>query len=68
MYLILNLDESCFFECLVCSVLVDSLDTPGSENDRYCLLEFRDKDFLLLEVCVFSNVSARVKLRRTSTV
>ena len=62
------LNKSCFFECCVCSVFVDSFDCASGDSETDRFFEFRNIDFLVLKVRIATYFSCRVELSRTSCV
>jgi hypothetical protein len=65
---LLVLNYSGFFENCISPVLVDSFYGASRKGQSYELFDFRNVNFLFLEVHILANSSGRVELGSTSTV
>lgn len=62
------LDYSGFLKGCIRAVFVDGPDAFGRKREDECFLEFRNIDFLFLEVRILADSAGRIELRSTRTV
>jgi len=64
----LLLNYTSFLESCIRAFLLDCADRFSGDDEVHTLFKFRNVDFLLLEICVFSYFAGRGKDSRTSAV
>ncbi len=65
---ILSLDKRCGLERLVCTIFCNSAERLGGNIYDNSLVDFRNKNPLLLKVRLATDFAAWVKLRRTRAI
>lgn len=63
-----RLNQASVFECTESALLLDCAYAAGGYSERYGLLQFRDINFLFLEIWIATNSATRIELCSTSAV